>query len=109
MSDIKKTHITDKNIRVVIKNIAEDFRYTNETDDYALLFYKIDTSGLFDQDEKKQMEEYCTTGLEELQNDPLWKKSLLDENPSFQEEHVLKNMRVIKAEYEMLLNYLSNN
>jgi hypothetical protein len=61
-----KREFKNKKIKQIIKNIAEDFRYSREVGDYALLFYKADASGAISGAEIDQMLEDVTTGLSEL-------------------------------------------
>ncbi len=41
-----KRIIKSERIKTIIKNIAADFRFSNEMGDYALLFYKAETQGV---------------------------------------------------------------
>ena len=41
-----KRVIKDERSKTIVRNIAEDFRFSHETGDYALLFYKADTEGI---------------------------------------------------------------
>jgi hypothetical protein len=40
-----KRVIKDERIKIIIKNIASDFRFAQETSDKAMLFYNAENSG----------------------------------------------------------------
>jgi hypothetical protein len=43
---MSKRIIKGERIKAIIHDIAEDFRFSHETGEYALLFYKADTQGV---------------------------------------------------------------
>lgn len=101
-----KRIIKDERIKVIIRNIAEDFRFSHETGDYALLFYKADTDGIIRGAEIDQMVEYISTGLTELRDNIQWRREFLSENPGIDEMRMLENLGVIEKEYIDLLEFL---
>lgn len=101
-----KRIIKSDRIKAIVKNIAEDFRYSNEVGDYALLFYKAETQGVISGKEIDDMVEYVTTGLAELKNDMEWRQEYLAENPQADEMKMLDTMKSIEEEYEELLEFL---
>lgn len=102
-----KRVIKSDRIKEIIKNIAADFRYTNEVGDYALLFYRYDhEENTIRGQDIDMMIEYVTTSLSELHNDPQWRAQYLAENPDQKEAKVLENMFVIEQEYKELLEFL---
>ncbi|HEX5623587.1 MAG TPA: hypothetical protein VFX57_04000 [Sulfuricurvum sp.] len=103
---MSKRIIKGERIKAIIHNIAEDFRFSHETGDYALLFYKADTEGVIRGNEIDEMTEYLTTGLKELQDNMQWRREFLSENPEIDEMRMLENMSVIEKEYIELLEFL---
>ena len=101
-----KRIIKDERIKEIIKNIAADFRYTNELGDYALLFYKYENDDTIRGNDIDMMIEYVTTSMSELHNDPTWRQQHLAENPEQKESKVLENMFTIEQEYKDLLAFL---
>ena len=101
-----KRIIKEGRIKQVVKNIAEDFRYSGETDDYALLFYKADTQGEINGKEIDEMTEYVTTGLAELKDNIAWRQQYLSENEGADEMKMLDNLKTIEEEYNDLLIFL---
>jgi hypothetical protein len=101
----KRVIKTDR-IREIIKNIAADFRFTNELGDFALLFYKYENEDTIRGADIDKMIEYVTTSLSELHNDPQWRAQYLAENPEQKEAKVLENMFIIEQEYKDLLEFL---
>jgi hypothetical protein len=101
-----KRIIKSDRIKQIIKNIAEDFRFSNEMGDYALLFYKAETQGVITGKEIDDMIEYVTTGLEELNSDIAWRQQYLAENPGTDEMKMLDTMKTIEEEYRDLLEFL---
>lgn len=101
-----KRIIKDERIKAIVHNIAEDFRFSHETGDYALLFYKADTEGLLRGADIEAMIEYLSTGLVELQNNIQWRREFLSENPGVDEMRMLENLGVIEKEYIDLLEFL---
>lgn len=93
-------------LKQIIGNIAEDFRFSNEMGDYALLFYKAQSQGMISGNEIDDMIEYVKTGLEELQNDMQWRQQYLAENPGTDEMKMLDTMKTIEEEYRDLLEFL---
>lgn len=93
-------------IKTIIKNIADDFRFSQEIDEHALLFYKADTEGAISGKEIDDMIYYVTTGLEELKNSIRWRQEYLSENTGMDEIKLLENMKTIEEEYIELLRFL---
>ena len=101
-----KREFKNKRIQQIIKNIAEDFRYSNEMGEYALLFYKADSHGMINGAEIDQMLEYVTTGLDELSKNIEWREEFLKENAGADELKMLQNMKTIEEEYIELRDFL---
>jgi hypothetical protein len=101
-----KREFKNKRIQQIIKNIAEDFRYSNEMGEYALLFYKADSNGIINGAEIDQMLEYVTTGLDELSKNIEWREEFLKENAGVDELKMLQNMKTIEEEYIELRDFL---
>lgn len=101
-----KREFKTKRLQQIIKNIADDFRFSNEMGDYALLFYKAHTNGVINGAEIDQMLEYVTTGLEELEKNIEWREEFLKENESFNELQMLNNLKTIEEEYIELRDFL---
>lgn len=101
-----KRIIKDERIKTIVHNIAEDFRFSHETGNYALLFYKADTEGSMHGAEIDQMVEYLSTGLKELQDNIQWRREFLNENPGIDEMKMLENLGLIEKEYIDLLEFL---
>ena len=89
-----------------IKNIADDFRYSQEMDEYALLFYKADADGMISGGQIDKMLEYVTTGLEELSKNIEWREEFLKDNAGIDEMKMLDNMKTIEEEYTELKEFL---
>lgn len=104
---MSKRVMKSERIKAIVHNIAEDFRFSHETGDYALLFYKADTEGVISGAEIDQMKEYLTTGLQELQDNIQWRREFLSENPEIGEVKMLENLGVIEQEYIELLEFLA--
>jgi hypothetical protein len=104
---MSKRIIKGERIKAIIHDIAEDFRFSHETGDYALLFYKADTEGVVKGAEIDQMVEYLTTGLKELQDNMQWRREFLSDNPQIDEVRMLENLGVIEKEYIELLEFLA--
>lgn len=102
-----KREFKNKKLKQIIKNIAEDFRYSREVGDYALLFYKADASGAISGAEIDQMLEYVTTGLSELTKNIEWREEFLKENAGVDEIKMLQNMKIIEEEYIALKEFLT--
>jgi hypothetical protein len=96
----------DENIKNIVHNIAEDFRFSGEADGYALLFYRADTEGMVRGNDITEMLEYVTTGLTELQNNISWRQEFLSENAGFDEMKMLSNLKTIEEEYLALKSFL---
>ncbi len=101
-----KRIIKSERIKTIIKNIAADFRFSNEMGDYALLFYKAETQGVINGKEIDDMIEYVTTGLEELKNNIQWRQEYLAENAGADEMKMMENLKTIEEEYIDLLEFL---
>lgn len=93
-------------IKSIIKNIADDFRFSQEIDEHALLFYKADTEGAISGKDIDDMNYYLTTGLEELKNNIQWRQEYLSENAGMDEIKLLENMKTIEEEYVELQEFL---
>jgi hypothetical protein len=74
--------------------------------EYALLFYKADTTGSINGAEIEKMLEYVTTGLEELERNISWREEFLRENAGVDEIKMLQNMKTIEEEYIELKKFL---
>ncbi|MBU1659655.1 hypothetical protein KKG72_11500 [bacterium] len=101
-----KREFKNKRMKEVIKNIADDFRYSGEMNEYALLFYKADTTGIINGTEIDKMFEYVTTGLEELSKNIQWREEFLQDNAGIDEIKMLQNMKTIEEEYIELKDFL---
>jgi hypothetical protein len=101
-----KRVIKDERIKTIIKNIASDFRFTQEMSDKAMLFYNAESSGVIKGREIEDMIEYVETGLIELGNNIAWKQQFLNENDGIDEMKLLDNMKTIEEEYIDLLSFL---
>jgi hypothetical protein len=101
-----KRIIKSERIKTIIKNIAADFRFSNEMGDYALLFYKAETQGVISGKDIDDMVEYVSTGLEELKNNIEWRQEYLAENPNGDEMKMMDNLKTIEEEYVDLLEFL---
>lgn len=101
-----KREFKNKRIKQIINNIAQDFRYSQEMGEYALLFYKADSQGSISGSEIDQMLEYVTTGLEELSKNIAWRQEFLQENQGIDEIKMLTNMKTIEEEYIALRDFL---
>lgn len=104
---MSKRIIKGERIKAIIHDIAEDFRFSHETDDYALLFYKADTEGVVKGSEIDKMVEYLTIGLKELQENMQWRREFLCDNPQIDEMRMLENLGIIEKEYIELLKFLA--
>jgi len=101
-----KRVVKSERIKAIIKNIAEDFRFSGEVSEYALLFYKADTEGVINGSEIDTMVEYVSTGLDELKDSIEWRSEYLDENPRADEMRMLETLKTIEEEYTELLDFL---
>jgi hypothetical protein len=101
-----KRVIKDERIKIIIKNIAADFRFTQEMSDKAMLFYNAESSGIIKGRDIEDMIEYVETGLLELANNIAWKQQFLNENAGIDEMKLLDNMKTIEEEYIDLLSFL---
>ncbi len=101
-----KRIIKSERIKTIIKNIAADFRFSNEMGGYALLFYKAETQGVIAGKEIDEMTEYLATGLKELQNNIEWRREYLAEHPGADEMKMLESLKTIEEEYLDLLAFL---
>lgn len=104
---MSKRIIKGERIKAIIHDIAEDFRFSHETGDYALLFYKADTQGVVKGAEINQMIDYLTTGLKELRDNMQWRREFLSDNPQMDEVRMLENLGIIEKEYIELLEFLA--
>ncbi|MEA1917153.1 MAG: hypothetical protein U9N42_06455 [Campylobacterota bacterium] len=103
---MSKRIINSERITQIINNIAQDFRFSNELGEYALLFYKADSEKVVKGADIDKMIEYIETGLEELENAINFKQEYLSENPNMDEISMLNNMKTIEEEYVELLKFL---
>lgn len=101
-----KREFKNKRIKEIVKNIADDFRYSKEMDEYALLFYKADGDGMVSGTQIQKMLEYVTTGLDELSKNIEWREEFLKENAGIDEIKMLQNMKTIEEEYIELKEFL---
>ncbi len=101
-----KRIIKDGRIREIIHNIAEDFRFSNELGDYALIFYKADTDAIIRGSDIDMMIEYLSEGLKELQDTIEYRREFLEQNPQSDEIKLLENLSTIEKEYIELLEFL---
>lgn len=101
-----KRIIKDGRIREIIHNIAEDFRFSNELGDYALMFYKADTDAIIRGSDIDMMIEYLSEGLKELQDTIEYRREFLEQNPQSDEIKLLENLSTIEKEYIELLEFL---
>jgi endonuclease IV len=99
--------LKNKKLKKVFNNISEDFKFSNDVGEYALLFYKIDTAGHIEEDDLPKVKEYVTTGLE---NQPSQAEvdEYLQSNPNVPREQVENNIQAIKEEYEYLLEFIES-
>ncbi|NCO01713.1 MAG: hypothetical protein GW906_07765 [Epsilonproteobacteria bacterium] len=102
-----KREFKNKKIKQIIKNIADDFRLTQEMNEYALLFYKADGDGMISGAQIETMLEYVTTGLNELNKNIAWREEFLKENAAIDEIKMLQNLKTIEEEYLALQQFLS--
>lgn len=101
-----KRIVKSKRLQEIIKNIADDFRFSHEVDEYALLFYAVDEAKELRGAQIEQMREYVTTGLKELQDNLQWRREFMEENRGMDEMKILENMLLIEQEYKELLDFL---
>ncbi len=101
-----KREFKNKRVKEIIKNIADDFRHSSEVGEYALLFYKADTTGVINGSEIDQMKEYVTTGLDELSKNIEWREEFLKEHAGADEIKMLQNLKTIEEEYLDLKEFL---
>jgi len=101
-----KREFKNKRIKEIVKNIADDFRHSQEMDEYALLFYKADGDGSVSGAQIEMMLEYVTTGLEELSKNIQWREEFLRDNAGIDEIKMLQNMKNIEEEYVDLKKFL---
>ncbi|HQS66429.1 MAG TPA: hypothetical protein PLM93_04485 [Sulfuricurvum sp.] len=104
---MSKRIIKNERIKAIIHDIAQDFRFSQETGEYALLFYKVDAQGVVKGAEIDQMVTYLTTGLDELRDNMKWRREFLNDNPQIDEIRMLENLGVIEEEYIELLKFLA--
>ncbi|WP_300366593.1 hypothetical protein [Hydrogenimonas sp.] len=100
--------IEEEEIRKIVHNIAEDFRYSGEYEKYAQLFYAIDATATINDKAYADMMEYLTSSLKELRKDLAWRKEFLGENPQIEEKQLTETMQTIEREYLTLIDYLEN-
>jgi len=96
-------------LKEIVKNIAEDFRFSGDVGEYALLFYKADVDGSIDGADIDKMIEYVETGLNELKaeyKNMEWRQEMMEKEPNIDEIKLLENMKVFEDEYTTLLNFL---
>jgi len=101
-----KRIIKDPKVKEAIHNIAEDFRFSNELDEIARMFYTADSEGIIRGGDITKMKEYVDTGLAELGEHIAWKESFLKENPQADEARVIASLQAIEQEYMLLLGFL---
>ena len=101
-----KRIVKDQKVKEAIRNIAEDFRYSNELGDIARMFYTADTEGVVRGGDIEKMKEYVETGLVELKQQIAWKEEFLQENPHADEARIVQNMKAIEEEYTLISEFL---
>jgi len=101
-----KIEFKNKRIKEIIKNIADDFRYSQEMDEYALLFYKADSDGMISGEQIDKMLKYVTTGLNELSKNIEWREEFLKDNTGIDAIRMIQNMKIIEEEYTELKEFL---
>jgi|SaaInl8_200m_RNA_FD_contig_21_755940_length_794_multi_8_in_0_out_0_2 hypothetical protein len=102
-----KKVIKDDKIYEILKNIAEDFRYSNELADIPLMFYKIEQERVIRGNDIDKVIEYCTTGLDKL-NNPNEIASYYAENVGIDQTKLDRNLDIFRAEYQDLLRFLNS-
>ena len=102
-----KREFKNKRIKEIVKNIADDFRFSQDMGEFALLFYKADGDGMISGAQIDKMLEYVTTGLAELTKNIEWREEFLQENAKIDEIKMLQNMKTIEEEYIELRDFLS--
>lgn len=98
-----------ESLKGAIKNIATDFRYSNDLSDSALIFYKADTDGELRGGDIEKMVEYLETGLTELKaefKNLEWRRGFIQDNPTADEIKVIDNLKTIESEYQLILEFL---
>jgi hypothetical protein len=96
-------------VKKAVKNIANDFRYSNDLSDYAQLFYRADRDGEISGGDIDLMIEYIETGLKELEKEfqhLQWRHEFMHNNPTADEIQVIENLKAIKTEYSLILKLL---
>ena len=96
-------------VKNAIKNIAEDFRYSNDLSSSALIFYKADKDGKLQGEDITKMVEYLETGLKELKIEFQkleWRRDFMKDNPTVDEIKVVDNLKIIESEYLTILETL---
>lgn len=101
-----KREFKNKRIKEIVKNIADDFRYSQDMSEYALLFYKADGDSMVSGAQIDAMLDYVTTGLDELSKNIEWREEFLKENSGIDEIKMLQNMKNIEEEYIELKEFL---
>jgi hypothetical protein len=101
-----KREFKNKRIKQIVKNIADDFRFSQDMGEFALLFYKADGDGIISGGQIDKMLEYVTTGLEELSKNIQWREEFLKDNTGIDEIKMLQNMKTIEEEYIELRDFL---
>lgn len=101
-----KREFKNKRIKQIVKNIADDFRFSQDMGEYALLFYKADGDGMISGAQIDTMLEYVTTGLVELTKNIEWREEFLKDNTGVDEIKMLQNMKTIEEEYIELRDFL---
>jgi hypothetical protein len=96
-------------VKEAVKNIANDFRYSNDVSEYALLFYKADKDSEVRGEDIDKMIEYVEIGLKELEaefQNLQWRSEFMSDNPSADEIQIISNLQTIESEYKTLLEFL---
>jgi hypothetical protein len=104
---MSKKVIKDEKIYEILKNIAEDFRYSNELAEIPLMFYKIEQERVIRGNDIDKVIDYCTTGIDKLSN-PHEVASYYDENVGIDKAKLDANLAVFRNEYETLLHFLQS-
>jgi hypothetical protein len=106
---VAKRVFKKERLKEIVKNIADDFRYSGDVGEYALLFYKADVDGSIDGADIQKMIEYVETGLSELQAEYKsmeWRREMMESEPNLDEIKLLQNMKTFEDEYTTLLEFL---
>ena len=105
----KRVFKKDK-VKSAVKNIAEDFRFSNDISESALIFYKADKDGEVRGEDIDKMVTYLETGLKELEvefKNLEWRKEFIKDNPTADEIKLIDNLKTIESEYKIILETIN--